>query len=628
VTLALACLVGFGLAAAAGARPTQLLDVQLRWTGLIVIALALQLALFAFHLTPPAPWTVEQAHLASYLLLAVFGLRNARTPGLALAVGGLLSNAIVIFANGGRMPVSQAAYAESYGKALAGIHGNIVAATASSHLTFLADIFALPRGVPFSNTFSVGDVMLVAGAILFVYSNGRAPADKPSAQAFEPLRVRAFRALMAARMFSKLGDWVSTAALVTWIYQNSHSTVGVSGILLARITASVAGSLTSGVVLRNRDRFGVLAAVEGARGAATLAALAAVAANLPVAVAGCVFLSAFLASATDPTASSVVADVLPRESRHAGNALHALGRAVVMAVGSVGGGVLAATIGIIPALLVDTSTFAIALVFYATPLLRTATTVPRREENGAPDPAGSSATGRFEAFREVCRRRQLAGLVASFTAATFAMGVLNASLPAFLAARASNVGGYGVGMGAIAAGLICGEYLSGRVGSRIVERIPTLGFAVAAAVMAIEAKSHTATTIILLLFALGVSDGTTETAYDSIVQSEAPTRMVDRVFAVAGAVQQSGMVVGFVVAALLQHTLPGTALRITSLSLVAAAGLGLLAIGGHRREDEVDSVLAASEPISPGRIPVVIPSVAADWGECAWTAADIRFRIT
>ncbi len=624
MTLALACLVGFVLAAAAGARPARLLEVRLRWTFLVLGSLALQLALFAFHLQPPKPWTAQQAHLASYVLLVVFGLRNLRTPGFALAAIGLASNAIVVFANGGRMPVTAAASADSTGAELTGAYNNVTAATSSSHLTFLGDIFALPRAVPFANTFSIGDILLVAGATLFVYSNGRPATDRASSRAFEPLRLRAFRALIAARMISKLGDWVTTAALVTWVYEHSHSTLGVSGILLARLTASIAGGLTSGVVLRYRDRFAVLAGVEGARGAATLTAVAAVAANRPYAVAACVFLSAYLASATDPTASSLVGEVLPEESRHAGNALHALGRAVVMAVGSIGGGVLAATIGVVPALAADSATFLVALLIYATTSLRGRAKVePAVDDEGAGSEPAS--TGRFEAFREVCRRRRLAGLVASFTAATLAMGVLNASLPALLASRAPHIGGYGVAMGAIACGLICGEYLSGRVGSRVVERIPALGFAVSAAVTAIAAESHTATTILLLLFALGVSDGTTETAYDSIVQAEAPKRALDRVFAVAGAVQQSGMVVGFLVAPLLEETLPGTSLRITSIALVAAALFGVLTIGAHREREAGQPRFVTSRPLPVQGNPPPIPAVGADWGECAWTASDIAW---
>ena len=585
--LGAACLVGFTLAWAAGAKPQLLLDVRLRWSGLVVAALALQLVLFAFHVRAPAPLTVSELHLVSYALLGAFAARNARVPGFVLAVAGLASNALVIFVNGGRMPVAHSASVDSSGaaSALRGAHDNVTAAGASTHLSFLGDVFSVPHGFPLANTFSIGDVLLVAGVTLFVYTNGRAPADRPAARALEPLRVPAFRALLGARMVSRFGDWVSTAALVTWMYAQSHSTFAVSGILLARLTASITGSLVSGAMLRGRRRFGVLASVEAVRGVATLAAVGAVAAGQPVAVAACVFVSSLLAAATDPTASSLVAEVLPSERLHAGNALHALGRAVVMAIGSVGGGLLAANVGAVPALLADSATFAVALLLYSAAARRSPQLGPAA---GADESVGG--TGRLEAFAVVCRRRRLAALVGSFAVATFAMGVLNASLPAFLAARAPDTGGYGVALGMIATGLICGEYLSGRAATRIVDRIPMLGFAVAAAVVTLAAASHSAVTILLLLFALGVGDGSTETAYDTVVQASAPGRVVDRVFAVAGAMQQTAMVVGFVAAPILQRVLPESSLRVSAVALGLAAAVAALVVARERSEPATSAV--------------------------------------
>jgi MFS family permease len=316
------------------------------------------------------------------------------------------------------------------------------------------------------------------------------------------------------------------------------------------------------------------------RGLATLGAVAAVAFGQPVAVAGCVFVSWFLAAATDPTASSLVAAVLPRAQLHAGNALHALGRGVVMAVGAACGGLLAANVGAVPALLADSATFAAALLLYVVASRRSPQQV--RAAAGGSE-RGATAARRLEAFAFVCRSRRLAALVGSFAAATFAMGVLNASLPAFLAVRAPHVGGYGVAIGVIAIGLICGEYLSGRAAPRVVDRIPALGFAVGAVVTATAAASHSAPTIVLLLFALGLGDGTTETAYDTLVQAAAPRAALDRVFAVAGALQQSAMVVGFVAAPLVQRAWPQGALRVSACSLGMAAVVAVLVLARERR---------------------------------------------
>ncbi len=579
MTLAVACLAAFALAWAAGANPRLLATVRLRWTGLVLGALILQLAVFAFGVRLPWGISTTEAHTASYLLLIAFAARNGRVPGFALAGIGLGCNAAAIFLNGGRMPVSVQAWAESTGVSIGAhagrVYNNVAAMNSSSHLRFLGDVFAVPHAFPFANTFSIGDVLLVAGATLFVYRNGRSSEDRPSARAFEPLRVSEFRALLIGRAISKLGDWISIAALVTWIYAQSHSTIGVSVILIARLTASISGGLVSSIVLDRWGRFAVLARVEVARAAITLAAVALVAAGHSLAVAGCVFASSFLAAATDPTASGLVAELLPEETRHAGNALHAISRATVMAIGAIVGGLAVDAIGIVPALTVDCLTFIAAFGLYANFAQNAA-----RARSGAPEslPQGS----RLEALRFVCSKRRLVGLVGSFAIATAAMGLLNASLPAFLSLHAPGTGGYGVAIGVIAAGLMCGEFLSGRVAGRIVKRIPALGFAVSAAAVSVAAASDLPATVLLMLFVLGVSDGTTETAYDTVVQTETPQSLLGRVFALTSALQQTGMVVGFVAAPILQRTLADAALPASSLTLGAAAFVALLVIGTRR----------------------------------------------
>lgn len=586
--VAVACLAAFALAWAAGANPRLLATVPLRWTGLVLGALALQLAIYALRVRLPWGISATEAHVASYLVLIAFAARNGRVPGFALAGIGLGCNAVAVFLNGGRMPVSVQAWAESTGGRIGAhagqVYNNIAAMNSGSHLPFLGDVFAVPHGFPFANTFSIGDVLLVAGAALFVYRNGRSSEDRPSARALEPLRVGEFRALLAGRAISKLGDWISIAALVTWIYAQSHSTVGVSVILVARLTASISGSLVSSIVLDRWGRFAVLARVEVARAAITLAAVALVATDHSLVVAGCVFASSFLAAATDPTAAGLVAELLPEETRHAGNALHAISRAAVMAIGAIIGGLAADTIGIVPALTFDCLTFIVAFGLYANFAQNAA-----RARSGAPE--SLSQGSRLEALRLLCSKRRLVGLVGSFAIATAAMGILNASLPAFLSLHARGTGGYGVAIGVIAAGLMCGEFLSGRVAGRIVKRIPALGFAVSAVAVSVAAASDVPATVLLMLFVLGISDGTTETAYDTVVQTETPQNLLGRVFALTGALQQTGMVVGFVAAPILQRTMTDAALPASSLAFGAAAIVALLVIRTRRnpRIQQADS---------------------------------------
>jgi hypothetical protein len=76
-----------------------------------------------------------------------------------------------------------------------------------------------------------------------------------------------------------------------------------------------------------------------------------------------------------------------------------------------------------------------------------------------------------------------------------------------------------------------------------------------------------------------------------VVQEEAPGA-VDRVFAVAGAVQQTGMVAGFLAAPLLQSLLPQTSLRATAVALALAAGLAVFVVARERAETASPAVSA------------------------------------
>jgi MFS family permease len=171
--------------------------------------------------------------------------------------------------------------------------------------------------------------------------------------------------------------------------------------------------------------------------------------------------------------------------------------------------------------------------------------------------------------------------------------------------------------------LICGEFLSGRMAGRVVDRIPALGFAISAGVVGIAALSHVPVTLLLLLFVLGVSDGTTETAYDTVVQTDTPQSLRGRVFALASAIQQSGMVAGFIAAPILHSLFANAALSTSSLALGAAALLGVLVIADRRAAQAVQPPQRAETLWAPVALGRMLPVAAAEWGECAWTAKDL-----
>jgi len=145
----------------AGGRLGALMEMRFHGLWLLWTALAVQVAMFA----PGGPgWPA--LHLASYALAAAFVWCNRRLPFLwMIALGGSL-NLLAIAANGGTMPARPGAVA-SAGLSDTGPANSAV--LASPKLAFLGDVFAVPAGWPLHNVFSIGDVLIVAGAALLIH---------------------------------------------------------------------------------------------------------------------------------------------------------------------------------------------------------------------------------------------------------------------------------------------------------------------------------------------------------------------------------------------------------------------------------------------------------------------------
>ena len=162
--LLLSILAGLVLAIALGGKPKRLLDVRLRASQCVLLALAVQVVLFS-RLGPHVPGLLQRPlHLASYGLLLAFATANLRVRALSPLLLGILLNFLAIAANAGRMPLSTAA------ATTAGLDPAATANTSLSaqHLSFLGDVFALPSSLPLANAFSAGDILIGLGMVVFV----------------------------------------------------------------------------------------------------------------------------------------------------------------------------------------------------------------------------------------------------------------------------------------------------------------------------------------------------------------------------------------------------------------------------------------------------------------------------
>ncbi len=565
--LPVALLCGVLVAWALGARLGRLADIRFRCDWLVLGAFAVQLLIFtSLQRYVPAAYHTP-LHDLTYLMIIAFLVLNVRVPGFWLVTFGVATNVAVIFANDGRMPVSLTAWkATGQNPSLittTGTYNNNLLAGPGTHLAFLGDVFALPGSVPLANALSIGDVLIVIGMAAFVYLSCTPRLATPGWSALAPLRVPAFRRVLAGRSTSRLGDWVTMTAVVTWVFELTHSTTMVSAFLVARIVAAIAGGIASAPLLDRIARFRALSLIEVGRGATTLAMVPFALGGHVFPVIGLVCVSSFLGAATNPSASSLVPEVVPGEMLQAGNALHGVARNCTTVVGSLVGGASVSLFGIGPALVVDFATFVVAALLYA----RFPHTPPTAEDGEA------EHTRRVELLKVLVTNRVVFGLVSSFTMATAAMGLLNASLPRFFDVRIGDDSAYGYAIAALGAGLLFGEALTAFIRRESVAR-RSVGLAFLACAGALFIMSHTyiGATAFLMLFLVGAADGTTEVVYDTLIQLNVARRVQAGVFAVSSSVQNIGMVAGLLAAPVLAHREPGAAPRIAAVAL-AASGL-------------------------------------------------------
>lgn len=174
--LALALAVAWGLVR--GGQFSQLKSVPLQGYWLALVALLLQVILIYANLPFVLDRTVHAVLLAfTYGLLVLFVWLNRQLPGMWIVGIGLLANTLVIFTNGGYMPITyESLVAAGRGHLVNSIASgtlvfgskDILLTIAETRLWFLSDIFVVPPPFPVPSVFSVGDAVIALGMFQFV----------------------------------------------------------------------------------------------------------------------------------------------------------------------------------------------------------------------------------------------------------------------------------------------------------------------------------------------------------------------------------------------------------------------------------------------------------------------------
>ena len=183
-----ACVVAVLSVPATGRSLAPLAKLSLRRVELVWFGAGLQLAI---TLVPGIPnWLGQPLHLCTYALSVAFLWCNRHLPGALLLGLGTALNLAAIVANGGTMPASESAWRTAGLPTLTNQFENSNV-THSARLPWLGDVFAIPKGWPLANVFSVGDVLVVIAIAYMVHVLCRrgVPAAPPEPVGSDPLYI-------------------------------------------------------------------------------------------------------------------------------------------------------------------------------------------------------------------------------------------------------------------------------------------------------------------------------------------------------------------------------------------------------------------------------------------------------
>ena len=180
-----ACVVALVSPVLVGRWPARLL--LHRWRHPLVIWVALALQVVALEVALPGA-IAPLLHVATYAAALAFIWFNRGIAGVPVVGAGAASNGITITLNGGTLPASPAAVAAAGVDPGDGFANSAVAD--DPVLYWLGDVFAWPTPLPLANTFSAGDVLILVGVLLAVWTGtlrlGRGPSKGSQEQLDAP----------------------------------------------------------------------------------------------------------------------------------------------------------------------------------------------------------------------------------------------------------------------------------------------------------------------------------------------------------------------------------------------------------------------------------------------------------
>jgi MFS family permease len=391
---------------------------------------------------------------------------------------------------------------------------------------------------------------------------------------FAPLRHRAFRLLFGGQAISDLGDWLDYLALIALVVY--HWELGPGAIAALSIAIALPFALVAPLTGVWADRLPRKTLMIVADLGRALVVFGLVFAPNLASILVLVFIRGIFSTLFGPARQATIASLVPQDDLLAANSLSQLSFQLSKIVGPILGALLLGAVGPRSAFLINTFTFLISAAFIIQ-LPKSASTAKPQADSQA------SAASFWREFREglafLIYRRSLFLAVASNTLAMFIIFTFDSM--GVLALKELGVGEalFGFTIGSIGLGTALGAIAIGQWGKQI-HPFVTMGLgqiagglviALLGLGVALHAPGSPAWLIIYLL--IGLSAAAVFVPYAYVVQVETPSELLGRVFATAGGIQNSLLLIGPPLGALLAELW-----GVGSVFMVAGLALALLGL--------------------------------------------------
>lgn len=559
----------------AGGRLGALADLRFRYGWLLAVGLAVQIVIIS--VAPGGDGPLHQAaHVLSYVLAGAFLVLNRRVPFLWLVGCGGLMNFTAIAANDGVMPASRSAL-KTAGLTVESGFANSAFLT-QPHVPFLGDVFAIPAGLPLSNVFSAGDILIVLGALVLLHRVCESRLVPRGGGELSALRRNpTFARVWLAQAVSALGDWIYSITAVTVVAQSGRGAGAIALLLALQLgPAALVGAL-GGPLVDRWSRRTLMIAGDLVR-AAAVASLVVVPGDPAIAhlcvVAVC--LGGFGALFA-PSLQASLPNLLPPQQLLAANAVLSSTFTFAVTAGPLIGGIVVAQLGPRPGFALNAASFAVSAV------LILAARMPRQAASGERlSPLRDLREGlRHIASSPLTRSLLLVlGLVmlaAAFKAPLEPMFVLET-----LAERPEALGLVGAAWGL---GMLVGAVLTPAAARRWPRQaLISVAIGLVGAVILAASQLEVVGGVLVLWLAGGAANAVGTIAHETLLQETTPDGLRGRVLAASDAILDGAFLFGALAGGMLGAVIGiRPALAACGVILLAAAALSHALLGSGAR---------------------------------------------